>query len=190
MLSRLVLAALLTLASLPGFAQVAPAVTVGGLPLGIGAGFSDFSVDYGTGRRMIGVSVWADYNLFHGLGLTAEGTSILGDKPAALVRMRQDTIQGGVVYKTRPIFRVRPVLKYMAGIGSIDFPSDVPNYTHDTYQIASAVAGGEYHLTHNVFAHAEYEYQWWHDFRGSHSLNPNGFTIGATYYLRGVHRNY
>ena len=73
MRSKLVLAVLITLTTWPAFSQVQPAVKVSGLPLGIGGGLSDYSLDYGSGRRMIGVSAWADYNLFHGLGIEAEG---------------------------------------------------------------------------------------------------------------------
>lgn len=190
MRSRIVLAAFLLFASLPGLAQVAPAVKIGGLPLGIGGGLSDFNLDYGPGRRMLGASAWIDYSLFHGLGVTAQGTTIYADKPDSLTRMRQDTIQGGVVYKYRTFHRFRPFVKGMAGIGSIDFPSGNPFYTHDTYLIYSVEGGGEYRLWNNLFAHGDYEYQFWPEYQGPHTLNPNGFTFGATYYLRGVHRHY
>jgi len=187
---RIVLAVLLALVSLPGIAQVAPAVKIGGLPLGIGGGISDFNLDYGRGRRMLGASAWIDYNLFHGLGITAEGTTIFADRPDSLERMRQDTIQGGAVYKYHPIHRFRPFVKGMVGEGSIDFPSKNPRYTHDTYLMYSAEAGGEYRLWNTLFAHGDYEYQFWPQYQGPNTLNPNGFTFGATYYLRGVHRHY
>src|SRR5580698_6782787 len=85
---KLVLAALISLSTLPVFSQVAPAVKIGGLPLGIGGGLSDYSLDWGPGRRMIGASAWADYNIFHGVGIEAEGTTIFADRPAVLPRMR------------------------------------------------------------------------------------------------------
>lgn len=190
MRSKLVLAALFSLASLHGLAQVAPAVKIGGLPLGVGAGVSDYSLDYGPGRRMIGASAWADYNLFHGLGVTAEGTTIFADKPAVLTRMRQDSIMGGIVYKYHAIFRIRPFVKALGGVGSIDFPSHNPLYTHDTFSTSAVEGGGEYRVVQNLYAHAEYEYQWWYKYHGPKALNPNGVTVGATYYLRGIHRHY
>ena len=190
MRSKLVLAALITLTSLPAIAQVAPAAKISGLPLGVGVGFTDYDLDYGQSRRMLGVSAWADYNLWHGLGIEAEGTSIFADKPDTLTRMKQQTIKGGVVYKYHPIFRIRPEAKYLVGLGSIDFPSRNPLYTHDTYTVTAAGGGVEYPLWRNIFAHADYEYQWWYKFQGPRELNPNGFTIGATYYLRGIHRHY
>ena len=187
---KLVLAALLAFSTLPVFAQVAPAVKIGGLPLGVGAGVSDYSLDYGSGRRMIGISAWADYNLFHGLGVEAEGTSIFADKPSELTRMRQDTIRGGGIYKARPFFGVRPYVKGLVGIASIDFPSSNPLYTHDTYLMYSAGGGAEYRVWKTLYARGDYEYQFWPQYHGQHTLNPNGFTIGATYYLRGIHKHY
>jgi Outer membrane protein beta-barrel domain len=190
MRSKLVLAALIAFSTLPVFSQVAPAVNISGLPLGIGGGFSDYSVDYGPGQRMIGASAWADYNLFRGLGIEAEGTSILGDKPAVLQRMRQDTIKGGAIYKMHPFYRIRPYAKALLGLGSIDFPSGNPLYTHDTYTMYAFGGGGEYKMWKTLYARGDYEYEVWPNYHGSHSLNPNGFTIGATYYLRGIHRHY
>jgi hypothetical protein len=190
MRSKLVLAALLTLSTLPVFAQVAPAVRIGGLPLGVGGGVSDYSLDYGPGRRMVGISAWADYNLFHGLGVEAEGTTIFADKPAVLTRMRQDTIKGGGIYKPHAIFGVHPYAKFLIGIGSIDFPSHNPLYTHDTYLMYAPGGGAEYRVWKTLYARGDYEYQFWRQYQGPRYLNPNGYTIGATYYLRGVHRHY
>ena len=190
MRSKLVLAGLIVLSSLPLFAQVAPAVKIGGLPLGVGVGFSNSDLDYGQGRRMSGISAWADYNLFHGLGIEAEGTTISFGKPASLTKMRQDTIKGGAIYKIRPVFKVRPYVKFLVGLGSIDFPSDNPFYTHDTYGMEAAGGGAEYRVWNSLFVRGDYEYQWWPKFHSKNTLTPNGFTIGATYYLRGVHRHY
>jgi len=190
MRSKHVLAILALLSGLPAVAQVAPAAKVGGLPLSVGAGLSDYSVDYGPGRRMLGVSAWADYNIFRGIGIEAEGTSIFADKPQALSKMRQDTIKGGFVYKFHPVFKINPYVKVLGGLGSIDFPDRNPLYTHDTYGLAAAGAGAEYRVVRNLFVRADYEYERWSKFHGHHTLTPNGITIGATYYLRRIHRNY
>jgi opacity protein-like surface antigen len=190
MRSKLVLAALITLSTLPVFAQVAPAVKVGGLPLGVGAGVSDYSLDYGQGRRMIGISAWADYNLFHGLGIEAEGASIFADKPEALTRMRQNSIKGGAIYKARPFFRIHPYVKGLVGLAKLDFPSRNPFYTSDTFTMYAVGGGAEYRVWKTLYARADYEYQFWPNVFGSRTLDPNGYTFGATYYLRGVHRHY
>ena len=190
MRSKLVLAALITLSTLPVFAQVAPAVRIGGLPLGVGAGLSDYSVDFGPGRRMLGITAWADYNLFHGLGIEAEGSSIFFAKPDVLTRLRQDTIKGGAIYRARPFFGIRPDVKGLIGLASIDFPSRNPFYTHDTFTMYAVGGGAEYRIWKTVFARVDYEYQFWPKTFGPHTLDPNGYTFGATYYLRGLHRHY
>ncbi len=190
MRSKLVLAAILVLSSFPAVAQVAPAVKIKSLPIGIGAGLTDYSLDYGPSRRMIGASAWVDYNIFHGLGIEAEGTSIFAAKPKAITRMQQDTIKGGVIYKAHSVFGIHPYAKYLYGLARIDFPSRNPLYTHDTFSMSAAGGGVEYRVWKTLNVRADYEYQFWQHYLGKGTLDPNGFTIGATYYLRGVHRHY
>lgn len=190
MRSKLILAILLAFSGLPVYAQVAPAVKINSLPLGVGGGFSDYNLDYGRGRRMYGASAWANYDLFHGVGVYAEGTSIFAGKPSSLTRMRQDTGKGGVIYRAHPFFGIRPFAKAVIGVGSIDFPSGNPHYTHDTYTVWAFGGGGEYKLWKTLYARADYEYQFWHQYHGPRDLNPSGFTVGATYYLRGLHGHY
>ena len=190
MRSKLVLAALITLSTLPVFGQVAPAVKIGGLPLGIGGGLSDYSLDWGPGRRMIGASAWADYNIFHGVGIEAEGTTIFADRPAVLPRMRQDTIKGGLIYRAHPLLGIRPYVKGLVGLGSLDFPSRNPFYTHDTFTMYAIGGGAEYKIWKTLYARVDYEYQWWPQVLSPKTLDPNGYTFGATYYLRGIHRHY
>ena len=176
-------------AGVPARAQVQPSVKISGLPLGVGGGISDYSLDYGPGRRMLGFSGWADYELFHGLGIEAEGTAILFDKPSSLQRMKQDTIKGRAIYRARPFWGVRPYVKALIGIGSIDFPSANPLYTHDTYTVEALGGGVEYRVWNTVYVRGDYEYQIWNQYHGPHNLTPNGFTIGATYYFRKVHKH-
>ena len=201
MRSKLFLAALLFLATLPVAAQVAPAVNVGGLPLGIGVGLSDYDTDYykpylpNWSGRMIGLSAWADYNIFRGLGVEAEGTDIFANEPTPtdyvpLVSkdLNEKAIKGGVIYKYHTVFKVRPYVKGLIGISKINFPSN-NLYTNDTYTVEALGGGIEYRAWRSVFIRADYEWERWPKFRQS-ELNPNGFTVGATYYLRGVHRHY
>ncbi len=173
----------------PVHAQVAPSVKISGLPLGVGGGLSDYSLDYGPGRRMLGFSGWADYELFHGLGVEAEGTAIFLDKPASLQRMKQYSFKGGAIYRARPFWGVRPYVKGLIGIGSIDFPSNNPLYTHDTYTMEALGGGVEYRVWSTVYVRGDYEYQIWDQYHGPYNLTPNGFTIGATYYFRKVHKH-
>lgn len=173
----------------PTRAQVAPSVKISGLPLGVGGGLSDYYLDYGQGRRMLGISAWADYDLFHGLGIEAEGTAIDFDRPSTLPRMKQNTIKGGAIYRARAFWGVRPYAKALIGIGSIDFPSNNPLYTHDTFTVTAFGGGVEYRVWSTVYVRGDYEYQMWHQYQGPNNLTPNGFTIGATYYFRKIHKH-
>jgi len=190
MRSKLVLAALLSLSTLPVFAQVAPAVKIGGLPLGIGGGVSDYDLDYGPSRRMLGASAWFDYNLFHGIGIEAEGQYIDFDRPAVLTRMKQEAIKGGVIYRTRQVLGIRPYVKGLVGLAKIQFPSRNPLYTEDDFTMYAVGGGAEYKVWKTLFARVDYEYQFWPNVFGPRTLDPNGYTFGATYYLRGIHRHY
>jgi opacity protein-like surface antigen len=186
MRSKLVLAVIF-LSSLPVLAQVAPAARIKSLPIGVGGGLSDYNLDYGPGRRMIGVSAWVDYNLFKGLGIEAEGTSIFADKPDSISRMKQNTIKGGGIYKTKTFFGIHPYVKGLFGLASIDFPSHNPLYYHDDFAVWAVGGGAEYKIWHSLYARGDYEFESYHDYLGPRTLNPNGFTIGATYYVRGIH---
>jgi opacity protein-like surface antigen len=201
---KLVLAALLTLSTLPVFSQVAPAAKVGGLPLGVGVGFVNYDTDYYKpdlpywSGRMSGVSVWADYTLFHGLGVEVEGNSIFAGKPTPYVpsgqtiygSLKEETLQGGIFYKYHQVFGVRPYVKILGGGGRIDFPDTDPYYTSENCGVYTLGGGIEYKVWRTLYVRGEYEHQTWKGFRsGSQGLDPNGLNVGATYYLRGIHRH-
>lgn len=193
--ARVVLAALFLAIGIPAFSQTAPAAREGGLPIVAGVGISDFDLDYGqdngTERRMEGVSAWVDVNfyrapsLLRGLGIEVEGRDINFGRPSSLEayssKMRQSTALGGVIYTVRHYRNFHPYAKYLMGIGSIDFPAMGPNYTHDTRTVTAPGAGVEYRVYRNVWLRADYEYQFWPKLFGPDSLNPNGFTLGASY---------
>jgi hypothetical protein len=189
----LVPAALLVAAVLPVYSQVTPAASQGKVPIVIGAGFSDFLLDWGPGKRMEGISAWVDWypnrmpTVLNGLGFEAAGHDINYGLPAGFSRMRQDTAEVGPMYAWNHFRNFRPYVKYLAGIGSIDFPQPSPPppyYTHDTFWIVSPGAGVEYRAWRHVWIRGDYEYQYWHDFFGPHDLNPNGVTVGASYDFR------
>ena len=48
-------------AVVPAHSQVTPAATQGGLPVVVGLGGADFSIDWGPGTRMEGITAWVDY---------------------------------------------------------------------------------------------------------------------------------
>ena len=186
---RLILTALLVTAVLPIHSQTSPAATQGGVPIVVGVGFSDYSLDWGPGQRMEGISAWADWfpnrlpAVLNGLGIEAEGRDIDIGRPAGIVRMRQDTGMGGVIYTWNRFRNFRPYTRFLAGVGSIDFPPS-GTYSHDTFSVFSPGGGVEYHAWRHIWIRGDYEYQFWHQVFGPHDLTPTGFTIGASYDLR------
>jgi opacity protein-like surface antigen len=198
---KLVLAALLAATASSMFAQVAPAVRNGGTSkLALGGGVSYFDVDWGKTRKE-GYTLWADWHppllpsFLNGLNLEIEGRDIrwnAGDKPPGF---RQVTGSGGVMYEWRHFRNFRPYGKGNFGFGSIYFGKDqggVPSkpYTHDTRTVYAPGGGLEYRVVGDLWARADYEYQFWPELLGKNKvLNPQGFTFGAVYNIRtGSHR--
>lgn len=165
------------------------------LPIAVGTGISNFDLDYGRNnngeeRRMEGITSWIDWSppsvpsFLRGVGLEIEGRDINFGRPSSLNRMRQDTIAGGVVYNW-PRYRVaQPYFQYLLGMGSIDFPSRNPLYTHDTRAIQAPGGGLEVTVFRNIRVRGAYEYQFWPHLLGPNTLNPNGFTFGTEYDFR------
>jgi hypothetical protein len=203
MRSKLILA-VLALLTLPALSQVGPTVTVGGLPIGIGVGFVGADTDYYRpflppyNGRMYGGSAWVNYPLFHHIGVEAEGTTIFANQPTAKAptgeilygKLKEETLQGGFIYKFHERHQIHPYLKAMGGVAKVNFPYDDPLYTAENAGVASGSAGIEYRAFRNIFVRGQYQYQWWKGFRQSSGFNPQSVTVGATYYLRGTHRHY
>ncbi len=172
-----------------GLAQVAPAAKVGGLPINVGFGISNYDLDYGQDRRMSGVVGRAGISLFHGMGVDVSARSIFMFTPDSLTRMEQNTFLAGVYYEAPLRYHFRPFARFAGGLGTIEFPSDNPYYTRDSRSVLAPSGGIEVPVYNNkVFVRAEYEYQFWRQYQGPHDLNPNGITVGVSYYLRGPHR--
>ncbi|KAA6464933.1 porin family protein [Acidobacteria bacterium AB60] len=193
---KLLVFAVLIAATLPLFSQVVPAASERGrMPIAFGVGRSDFSIDWGPGRRMSGTTAWLDWTgipytpkVLRGLGLDIEGRDINSGLPAGVPRMRQDTALGGFSYTSRRFGRVQPYGKYLVGFGSIDFgplPIAPRTYTHDTRTVYAPGGGLQVQAFRGLSVRADYEYQFWPRLFGPHSLNPNGFSFGAMYTLGG-----
>jgi len=93
-LTSVIPAAILMFSGRNLLAQVAPAAKLGGWPIGISAGFSDYDIDYGPGRRMQGLVAEASLGLFHGLGVDGSARTIFMNTPTGVTRMQQNTYLG------------------------------------------------------------------------------------------------
>jgi opacity protein-like surface antigen len=170
-----------------GDSQVVPQANAGnGRGFNVGAGLSSYDVDWGHGR-MVGGTIWGDWypkmltGRLDGLALEVELRDISLDRGTHPSNFRQDTATGGVLYSWPHYNRFRPYGKFLIGLGSIDFmvPA-VPNYTHDTRTIFAPGLGIDYRAFGPMWLRVDYEYQDWPQLFGG-TLNPQGFTFGATY---------
>ncbi len=178
------LAALLFAAAVPGFSQVRPSGARSGIPLIVGAGFSNFNVDFGGGRRESGGTLWANWTIrqvpgfLQGIGLDIEARDLSFGAPSSLPNMRYDTAGGGVIYHFRRPKSFHPYARFGEQFGSIDFPG-TPGYAHDTRSLMYFGGGADIHGFKSLWVRADYEYQKWQPMLGhSTSLTPNGFTVG------------
>jgi opacity protein-like surface antigen len=179
--------------SLPLLSQTAPSATEVGLPLAVGAGFSNYDVDWGHGR-MDGTTLWMDYmlkpvpSLLHGIGIEAEARDISLNRGNQPSNFRLDTAGGGVIYKWPHYRNFHPYGKFIVNYGSIDFSGipNFPNYKHDSRTIYAVGGGLEYRAFRHIWVRADYEYQAWPNLL-SNTLDPQGFTAGAAYDFSLVH---
>ena len=189
--SRIGFAAVFAAATASAFSQVVPAATEGGLPFSIGGGISSFDVDWGHGR-MLGPTLWIDYTpgflppSLRGLGIEVEGRDISFERGTHTSNFRQDTAGGGPIYIWHRNPNFNPYAKALLELGSIDFVSNDPNYSHDTRGLLAIGAGVDVRVYHHVWIRADYEYQVWESLMNG-ILDPQGFTIGVKYDLRAFH---
>jgi hypothetical protein len=155
-------------------------------PWSVGAGFSNFDLDWGHGHRMDGITAWLDWRvpthlpLLNRIGFEAEGHEIDFQKPSAFQVMRQETALGGVTVELPGHRRLHPYAKYLIGIGSVYFAPS--GYSHDTRKVLAPGGGLDWRLRHHgLSVRAEYEYQYWRHLFGPHDLNPNGVTVGVVW---------
>ena len=191
LIPRLFSIAVLLLAGCYGFSQVAPAGQAGhgSLPLVVGGGFSNFSMDWGPGNRSSGIYAYVDVYPLPGrlrnLGIEAEGRSSRWGNP--IPNLRQDTGMAGAIYGYNSMRLIHPYGKFLGGIGSMDFPPfpGSPNYKHDTFFVDAVAGGAEVHMYEGIWLRGEYQYQWWHDVFGpGKTSTPNGLSVGIHYDFR------
>jgi opacity protein-like surface antigen len=116
--------------------------------------------------------------VLNGLGLELEFRDVNYATPAGISGHRMDTALGGPTYHFRRGSTISPFVKYLMGIGSIDFPN-ASGYTHDTRTVFAPGGGADIRFRNRFSVRAEYEYQIWHIF--ANDLTPNGVSAGVVY---------
>jgi hypothetical protein len=189
------------LAAIPALSQVTPAASENALPLTVGGGVSNYDVDWGHGR-MWGVTAWADWAIIHGpsylhgLSVEVEGRYIDWGESADQPRLKIYSGGGGPVYAWLPERRIHPYGKFLmsfGGLSGFSFPTTPgqPPYTHDTRTDYAAGGGLQIRATRHVWVRADYEYQFWNKlFAGQKTWDPQGFTLGAEYNFRDLHKRH
>jgi opacity protein-like surface antigen len=182
---KLAVAGLLLAAALPISGQVAPAAEGGSLPLSVGLAYSEYSSDFNGEGSLSGPNLWIDWRLYRpsyldGFGLELEGRDLNYGRTGGDPKLRQDTVEAGVIYHWRRFLRVQPYGKFLVGLGSMDFSNSYdPTYTHDTKKLIVPGGGVEVKLAERLRVRGDYEYQFWvPDFFG---LRPQGVSLGMSY---------
>jgi hypothetical protein len=184
------LSAILAVASFaavsPVFSQTPPAAYQAPSPFTIGAGASNFNVDWGR-NRMFGYSIWGDWHLgtlprpFDGLGIEFEARDLAFDRGADLgPSFRQDTLGAGPMYTFRHYRRFRPFGKLLIDYGRLD--NDKSQIL--TTSVLAPAIGFEVHAIPHLWVRADYEYQIWSNLLNGKDLDPQGFTLGVSYDFR------
>jgi opacity protein-like surface antigen len=193
---KLMMAAIFAATASSVYSQVVPATrgSAGRLPLSVGGGYSYFDVDWGK-TRMGGYAGWIDVPMpgmpyfLNGLMIEAEGRDVLwnpGDKGKTF---SQRTGGGGVLYEMHRFRDFKLYAKGLVSYGFIDFGGCLVScntthpYTNDSRVTYAPGGGMEYRIHRNIWARADYEYQFWPHFLGK-TLDPQGFTFGAMYDFR------
>jgi len=168
------LVSILIAGSLSLHAQVAPAATRNGISLSAGAMLSGFQPDYGP-NDLGGVGVFADLNVFHGLGVEAEGRWLHFNE---FEKIRQENYLVGPRFQLRHIARATPYIKVLAGEGRMVFENDfaIGRFTDIAYG-----GGVDVRITRQISIRAvDVEFQQWPKFLGG-SLYPAGISAGVSY---------
>lgn len=190
-------AALFVCAACSAFAQTAPAAKGSGgfSSFAAGAGFSGFNPDWDHGH-LLGGTLWIDYtpaglpSFLRGFGLEAEARDLnYGRSQSQPWNLREDVAGGGVIYSYHRLHSFHPYGKFLVGYGNTDYGSNITHARgHDSRTVTSTGGGVELRVYRNLWARADYEYQFWPDFFKGTSpagqLNPQGFTVGALYHFR------
>jgi len=185
-----ILSAILALASFAAggsaLSQTVPSAYQGRLPFTIGGGASNMNVDWGQ-NRMYGYSIWGDWHpgdlprILDGLGVEAEARDLsFGRSNHIPANFREDTLGAGLIYTYRHFARIRPYGKVLIEYGRLNYGPGIA-----TDKVYAPALGFEYHAIQRLWVRADYEYQSWPNlFYGGKNLDPQGFTLGASYDFR------
>lgn len=158
------------------------------LPLTIGAGVANYSLDWGHDRREWGYCGWAEYRLDHmspllrGFRLVGEGHGIVWDPPSTLPNFKEVTFLAGASYQIHIFRRYHPYAKYVMGVGRVASVPGLHPYMAEHKTVTAFGGGLDYDLSQHVGLRADYQNQVWSNFSpDGHALSPGGVSVGLVY---------
>jgi len=155
-------------------AQVKPAAFRNPFSLTAGATVSAFKPDY-IPNKLGGVGAYVDLNLFHGIGIEAEGR---WQRFNEIADIHQDNYLIGPRVKVLHLWRAQPYVKVLAGFSNMTFENNIGTGRFTTY---AAGGGLDWRLTRRISVRAvDVEYQVWPKFLGD-NLQPYGVSAGIGY---------
>jgi hypothetical protein len=155
-------------------AQVAPSAFKGGISLTAGGMVSAFKPDY-VPYKLGGIGAYVDLNLFHGLGVEAEGR---WQRFNEFEGISQDNYLLGPRYQIKHFWLARPYVKALGGFSNMNFENNVATGRFTTIAFGGGV---DLHVTRRWSVRAiDAEYQVWPKFLGS-TLQPYGLSAGIGY---------
>jgi opacity protein-like surface antigen len=170
----LFLLAVLTAGSASGHAQVLPSAFRSPISLTVGGTASVFRPDY-VPYKLGGVGAYVDLNIFHGVGIEAEGR---WQRFNEFEGISQDNYLIGPRVKVLHIWRAQPYVKGLVGFTNMNFEN---NFGSGRFTTLAFGGGVDLKVTKRLSVRAiDFEYQYWPSFLGD-SLKPYGASVGIGY---------
>jgi hypothetical protein len=154
--------------------QVVPSATKSSITLTAGGIVSAFDPAY-VQPKLIGGGAFVDLNLFHGVGIEAEGRWLRINEVSGI---SQDNYLAGPRVKLRHFWKATPYVKALGGFSNMNFQDGI-----GTGRFTALAFGGgvDIHLNRRWSVRAiDAEYQYWPSFLGG-SLSPYGLSSGISY---------
>jgi hypothetical protein len=154
--------------------------------LSAGAGVDYWSGDWGEGDiNRWGPAAWATLTIWRGIGINAEGHSMIFGGNNTASSYKYFVGEGGLFYINRHWNRLQPFAKAELGFGSLSYPGNGTNQSHLTSNTWAIGGGLELHNWRQLWTRVDYTYDSIPNFYSSitheyHSLNPRGLTFGET----------
>ena len=194
MSSKLLFSVVVICLSVASAAQVQP-TAIRPSPFSVGGGIDYWSGDWGRGDiNRLGPSAWTTLTLWHGLGINAEGHSMICGGNDIAQDYKYFVAEGGLFYiddhllsdlLELPSNVVQPFAKAELGFGTLSQPGNGTGQSHFTSNTWAIGGGVEIHNWRWLWTRVDYTYDGFPNFHSSitnqyHTLNPRGLTFGET----------